>query len=162
MLFLWDHVTRLLICRSAWCLNLTFFIKWTTCCCLSTWEIVSSLLLSSIDRTSYLGEFVDGDTVKTDGRGEGGISISQDIAGCGIDLAVVFQRARVCVRVCMCVRVWMRCPALPLSWNVCVRMRVCVVVHDCACVCVYACACAGVRACSVRVRLRVLRTDQLE
>ena len=48
-------------------------------------NIVSSLLLSqflqSIDRTSYLGEFVDGWAVKTVGRGEGGISISQDIAG---------------------------------------------------------------------------------
>ena len=79
---------------------------------LSTWETVSSLLLSqvlqSIDKTSDLGEFVDGWAVKTDGRGEEGISTSQDIAGCGIDLAVVFQslhpRARVrAVYVCVCV-----------------------------------------------------------
>ena len=73
-----------------------------------------------MDKTSYLGEFVDGDAVKTDEREEGEISLSPDIAGCRIDLALVFQHTRVCVRacvrMCMCLCcVCMRCPALPLS-----------------------------------------------
>ena len=51
-----------------------------------------------MDKTSYLGEFVDGDAVKTDEREEGEISLSPDIAGCRIDLALVFQHTRVCVR----------------------------------------------------------------
>ena len=45
-------------------LNGFYMTKWTIRHCLSRWEIVSSLLLSqflqSIDRTSDLGEFVDG------------------------------------------------------------------------------------------------------
>ena len=34
-----------------------------------------------MDRTSYLGEFIDGYSVKNRRKG-GGISMSQDIAGC--------------------------------------------------------------------------------
>ena len=65
-------------------------------------------------------------------EGGGGISISQNIAGYGIDLAVVFQRACVCGlcvhAVCMCVRAVYAC------------VRTCCVysslgVHVCACVC---------------------------
>ena len=79
----------------------------------------------------------------------------------------------VSARACVCdVRV--RCPALPLSWNVCISARACVLAHVrvcvyavcvCVCVCVrvsvYVCACVCVcgvyvRACCVCVRLRML------
>ena len=101
----------------------------------------------------------------------GGIPISQDFAGCGIDFAVVFQRARVCVRVCICVLcVCMRCPALHLSWNVCVSARVCVCASVCvfgvyvrACMrAVYVCVCACcVCVCELQAAWH-MRTDQLE
>ena len=101
---------------------------------------VSSLLLSqfqSVDRISprsYLGTFVDGGNVKTDGRGEEGISISQVIEGCGIDLAVVFQRLRPRARVCSaCLRVHVSALSV---YAVCARACVCVCV---CCVCAAGC-----------------------
>ena len=85
-------------------------------------------------------------------EGGGGISISQNIAGYGIDLAVFFQRACVCglcvhavctcVRACgVCVRSHVLCVReLQAAWRACLCVRVCS----------YAVSCSMARAC-VRV-----------
>ena len=98
--------------------------------------------------------------------GRGGISISQDIVGCGIDLAVVFN-ALVCA-VCLCVHVCacvcpsvcgvcvcsvLCCLCLETSASVWAHMYVHARVHVCSCACV---CMLSVCACGVCVRSRML------
>ena len=86
----------------------------------------SAQFLQSNRQNVYLGEFVDGNAVKTDGRGEGGTVV----------LAVVFQRTRVCVCVravvcVVCVRGVLRylCLETSASAHACVYVRACVRVY---------------------------------
>ena len=95
--------------------------------CLFTYFIA----ISTVYRTSYLGDLSTAVLFKQTEGGRG-LSISQDIPGCGIDLAVGFQRTRICVRVCKCM--WcvcvcgvLRCICFEMSasrMNVCARVRV--------------------------------------
>ena len=78
-------------------------------------------------------------------KGGGGISISQGIAGCGIDLGV-------------CVCGVLRCLCFETSASacacVCVLRHFCVCVYDVCMTCMYACACAVFYAAFVLIRLR--------
>ena len=116
-------------------------------------KIVSLLILfsflQSIDRTSYLGEFVNGRDVKTVGMEEGVLSTSQDIAGCSrswqnekinnvLQKSVVYRHNCSAERVLMAGRLFRSCRGLATSGS--------------------ACACV----CSVCVRLRVLCVCELQ
>ena len=95
--------------------NLFYMTKWTTCRCLSRW-VVSSLLLSqflqSIERICYPGEFVDGDAVKTDGRGEGGYQYHKTFR----DAGSILSRACACMCACVFVRVCV-CQGFSVRWR---------------------------------------------
>ena len=77
-----------------------------------------------------------------------------------IDLAVVFQRARVCMRVSMCVRCQDKGSAIVMTVCICLFMRVCMCERVCVCVCVCVrvcvCICAFVRALCVCLSCRTL------
>jgi hypothetical protein len=131
-----------------------YIIKWTTCRCV-------------VDVRNYLQFFITISTVYRQNALPGSLSRAgplKDIAGCGIDLAVVLQRVcsvwllvHVCACVCAClcgVCVYAVSYAAFVQTSARVPACVCLYVCACACVCVCVCVCARVRArvraCGVR------------